>query len=396
VTPQPPPSHDWLDRLRALRDPAGTLLSVIVTVPPDPTALRTFPAQLDRVLATARLPGVSNGTGQRARAAMGHIRQAGAGRARDWFGRTIALVASAEGLLEEVRLPCPVPDRAVFGRRPYLRLPLQAAQRCRPHLVVVLDRRSSWLFEISAETVQQVRQIDDEGARAHAYGGWYGLDEYRARHHADELVKRHYAATVAAVGRRAPADRVPLVLGGHRDGVAEFLASLPPAMRSRVAGTFVIDPHTMTPDQVRTRAAAVLAEREVERQQQLALGLAEWEATGLAVQGVAASADAVGSSLAELLVVRGEAMVAGWACTRCSGLAATSGECRRCSAPSRPVVDLVDEMVATTLDQGGKVDLGTAEHVTAGVAVRLRHRVSEPPAPESQPQEAGEPSTVGR
>lgn len=43
-----------LDRMHRHSDPAGALLSVFVTVPPDPTALRESPARLDGVMA----PGV--------------------------------------------------------------------------------------------------------------------------------------------------------------------------------------------------------------------------------------------------------------------------------------------------------------------------------------------------
>lgn len=48
-------------------------------------------------------------------------------------------------------------------------------------------------------------------------------------------------------------------------------------------------------------------------------------------------------------------------------------ECRNCRVLVHPVVDVIDEMVARMLDTGGKIDLGSREHVGFSVAARLRH-----------------------
>jgi Bacterial archaeo-eukaryotic release factor family 10 len=239
-----------LDRIRRHSDPSGALLSVFVTVPPDPAALRELPARLASVMATARMPEVDHATRRRARAALLRVREAGTVRGRDWFGHSMAIVASADaGVLEEMRLPCTVPDRAVFGRRAYVRLPLRSFQQCRPYAVVVVDRRRAWLFDIAGRTVHPVRRLDDEGLRDRSHAGWHGLDEYGVRRHAAELARRHYQATAAALAQLGVNGRA-VVVGGHGDGVAEFLASLPPPLRDTVVGTFAIDPHTMTPGEV--------------------------------------------------------------------------------------------------------------------------------------------------
>jgi hypothetical protein len=243
------------DELRRVWDPTGALLSVTITVSPDPTALREFPAKLNHMLAVARPVGPVQGGERRAEAARAAVRQAGATKAKDWFGRTMAIVASADGgVLRQVRLPCAVPDLAVFGRRPYLRSLVRANQACRPYSVVVLDRRHAWLFDVSGETVHQVRRLEGEGVRAHSFAGWHGLEELRAQHHRTELARRHFHTTAAALERLVQPHGRPLVVGGHKGGVAEFVASLSEPMRARVAGSFTIDPHTMTPNDVRVRA----------------------------------------------------------------------------------------------------------------------------------------------
>ena len=360
-----------LNHLRRHSDPSGALLSVFVTVPPDPTVLRELPARLDGVLATARMPEADDATRRRARAALARVHEAGAIRGRDWFGQTMAIVASADaGVLEAIRVPCSVPDRALFGRRAHVRLPLRAFQQCRPYVVVVIDRRQAWLFEVGGRTVRPVRRIDDEGVRDRSHAGWHGLEEYGVRHRAAELARRHYDATATALAQFDVKAR-PVVVGGHSDGVAEFLSALSPPLRDNVAGTFAIDPHTMTPDDVRAHAQSVMADREAERQRRLAADLAEWEAAGLAVSGVELCADVVSRSGADLLVVRGDERVTGRVCDRCGALSAHAIPCRACGAPTGPVPDVVDEMVARMLDAGGQVDLGGDEYVGPSVNVRL-------------------------
>ncbi len=362
-----------VDRLRRLWDPTGCLLSVFITIPPDPAALRELPARLDRLLATARLAGVDPGGGRRVRAARVAVRERGAAQAREWFGRSVALVASGDGVvLEEMRLPCAVPDRAVFGRRAYLRPLLRVRQACRPYAAVVIDRRQALLFEISGDAIHRVRSLEGESARGRTHAGWYGLEEYRDRHHQAELAHRHYEATAAAIERHAPGNGHSLVVGGHKDGVEEFLASMPVPLRDRVAGTFVVDPHTMTPHVVHVRAAEVMAEWETARRRRMADHLAAWEAAGLAVSGVEPSAEMIGKSLVDLLVVRGDEPVPGSVCDRCGGLATEPFRCPTCQTVAHPVVDVIDEMVARVLDTGGVVDLGGSENALS-VAARLRH-----------------------
>ncbi|HEX5997136.1 MAG TPA: hypothetical protein VFY84_18515 [Jiangellales bacterium] len=363
-----------LNRLRTHREPGGALLSVVISVPRDPAELRELPARLDQ-LAAAALPAVESGAaGRRDRhRAVAHVVQAGRTHARDWFGRTMALVAAADGIVDQVRLPCVVPDRATFGRRAYLRLVLQSFQQCRPYVVVVLDRRQSWLFEFSGNEVHHARRLEGEGPRAHRHAGWYGLEEHRARNHAHELAWRHYGSTIAALEKLSTPRRRAIVVGGHADGIAEFLSVLDPAVRDKIVGTFPIDPHTMTPHGVRARAEIAMTRHDAARRRQMADDLAKWEAAGIAVRGLEASARAVSESQAGLLVVRGNQMVPGWICKRCEALITRDATCPHGDAPSDQVPDLIDEMVARVLDDRGVVDIGPDESGGLSVAARL-HR----------------------
>jgi hypothetical protein len=79
----------------------------------------------------------------------------------------------------------------------------------------------------------------------------------------------------------------------------------------------------------------------------------------------------VSKSGADLLVVRGDEQVPGWVCDRCGAMSTHGTQCRTCGASTRPVPDIVDEMVARMLDARAKVDLGSDEHLGFSVNVRL-------------------------
>ncbi len=362
-----------LERLRRHHDPTGTMLTVYVTVPPDRSALRELSARLDAILDAATLVPPGAEAGRRARAARRRVHEAARSNARAWFGHSMALVATADhGLVEEIRLPGWAPDRAVFNRRPFVRPLLRAFQRGRPYIVVVVDRHQARLFEVDATRVRPAGTVDSAAVRDPSHAGWYGLEEYRTRHHAAELAHRHYAAIAAALEQLSRYRRRPIVVGGHREGVTEFLASATRDLRSRVAGSFVVDVHMLSPDDVRAHGDVAMATWEGERQRRRAADIGDWEASGVGVTGVASVAEAVAKHQVDLLVVSGDDMVPGTVCDDCAAIAPHHTGCPYCGRPAHPVADVIDEMVDRVLGCGGRVEIIDDRYLRAPVAARLR------------------------
>jgi hypothetical protein len=179
--------------------------------------------------------------------------------AREWMGHTAAVFSSHEaGLAATLAVPCLLPGRGVLAVRPHVRSLLVALQRCPVFQVVVADRQHAWLFQVTGDRIDAEAQPAAPGVRDHRFGGWYGLESYRVNDRVTELAHRHYRDTAALLERPAWAGALPLVVGGHEDSIPAFLAALPAGARDRFAGSFVVDPHTMTRARVRALAAPVI------------------------------------------------------------------------------------------------------------------------------------------
>jgi peptide subunit release factor 1 (eRF1) len=299
--------------------------------------------------------------------------------ARDWLGHGVAILrSSALCLDEQVVVGCPVPNRAVVGRHPYIRPLLSALHQAAPYFVAVVDRRRAWVFRVEGNDIQPVTAFEGSGLRDPSYAGWAGREEYRVRHRAAELARRHYRSTATYLGPLLNADESDLVVGGHETSIVEFVELLPEPIRRHLAGTFVVDPHAMAAPEVRTRSAHARSARRSERERELRRDIGDREAGGQAVSGVVRCADAVNRSLADLLIVGGDETVPGFVCDTCGNLSVEGASCPVCGGRFRAVPDVVDELVARVVHEHGQVEFVGRDEDNSGpwVAARLRRGLS--------------------
>ncbi len=218
-----------------------------------------------------------------------------------------------------------------------------------------------------------------EPVRSRRFGGWYGLESYRINERVIELAHSHLHATVTLLERAMrPGWPEPLVLGGHAETVSRFAKMLPTGLRDKVAGTFVVDPHTMTPARVRDLARPVIAnwvrEREDRLVGELRAGQLPGAAPPLTVTGLPGCLAAVNARAVALLVVPAGGVLGGYACERCGTLSATGADCSCPDGRPRWVPDLLEEMVVRTISEGGTVE--AVADPPGEVAARLRFPVS--------------------
>jgi len=345
-----------VQKLLAIHAAEPSVLSLYLWVPVDVSALPGLPARADQLLEVA----AEGMGGQQALKARSAERQTALGlleaHAREWMGHTAAVFASHEaGLATTLALPCVLPDRAVLAARPHVRPLLVALQRCPAFQVVVTDRQHAWLFQITGDRIDTEAQPAAPGVRDHKFGGWYGLESYRVNDRVAELAHRHYRDTAAMLERPARAGALPLVVGGHEDSVPAFLATLPAGVRDRFAGSFVVDPHTMTPARVRALAAPVIESWVNRREQQLVGQITSEPPGGLAATGVNACLPAVNRRAVAVLVVPVGGLIPGFACESCGMLGSEPGACPHGPPAVRPVPDLLEEMAVAVREDGGEV-----------------------------------------
>ena len=360
-------SEAEVQKLRAIHARGLSVLSLYVWVPVDLSALRELPARADELLAVA----AAGMGGQRAAGERRTVREMLQVHAREWMGYTTAIFACGEvGLAEAFPLPCRVPDRAVFAVRPHVRPLLVALQRCPEYQVAVVNRQHAWIFQIAGSRVDTLAQSAAPGVRSRGFGGWHGLESYRISERITQLARHHYHDTVAILSQVMRGSGRPLVVGGHRDTIPAFLGVLPSDARERFIGSFVVDPHAMTPARVRELSAPVVADWVSQREQRLVTQILQETPGRLAVAGMSPCLAAVNQHAVAVLVVPVGGLIPGFACQACGTLASTPGRCLHQPPAVHPVPDLLEEMTAATLDDGGEV--AAVQDPPAGVAARLR------------------------
>ncbi len=360
-------------KLLSVRAAEPSVLSLYQWVPLDPAEWRGLPARADELLALAARGRPDDPGAIRVRDEdRQQVRILLETRARDWPGHTVAIFACAElGLLEAMPLPCRLQDRAVLATRPHVRPLLAALQRCPAYRVAVVNRRHAWLFAVAGEQISAAAQPAAEGVRSPGFGGWYGLESYRINDRIIELARHHYHDTAAVLehAMRASPQEL-LVVGGHEDAIPEFLAVLPADVRERIAGSFAVDPHTMTPARVRELSGRVIEHWVSQREQRLVTQILQEPPDGLTATGLVRCLAAVNEHAVQLLLVPEGGLIPGFACELCGALSSTGTGCPDGVEASQPVPDLIEEMAVQTLDEGGQVEAVRAP--PAGIAARLR------------------------
>jgi peptide chain release factor subunit 1 len=247
-------------------------------------------------------------------------------------------------------------------------------QRCPDYRVAIADREHARVLSVSSGRVETVATQVDRGPRSSGFGGWYGLQAHRIQRRIIELGRHHYRDTAAILERAAGREHMPLVIGGHHDSIAGLLRALPPAAREAFAGSFHADPHTLTGARVRELAGPVIGRWVARRERELAEEVLAGPPGQLAAIGLPACLAAIGRGAVDRLLVPDDGMIAGFACDRCGALSAGRGECPDCGAATRPVPDLLEEMVQRTLDDDGRVTV--VRDAPFSVAAQLRFPVT--------------------
>ncbi|HEY7362068.1 MAG TPA: hypothetical protein VH642_14715 [Streptosporangiaceae bacterium] len=367
-------SRAEVDKLLSVRADGPSVLSLYLWVPLDPAALRGLPARADELFALAArggpgTPGVIRVQAGDRRAVRGLL----AAHARDWLGHTVAIFACGQlGLADALPLPCRLQERAVLATRPHVRPLLLAIQRCPAYRAAVVDRRHAWLFHITGEHIESTALPPAPGLRSHGFSGWYGLQAYRVNERIIELTRQHYHDTAALLEHAARATGPePLVIGGHQSSIAQFLAALPARLRDDFAGSFVADPHTLTPAKARDLAGRVIQNWLDQRDQHLLTQILQEPPDGLTAAGLSACLAAASQHAIQLLLVPGGGLIPGYACQHCGTLSSTGDACPHGTAALLAVPDLLEELAVTTLSDGGQVQ--TLHDPPAGICARLRY-----------------------
>jgi peptide chain release factor subunit 1 len=193
-------------------------------------------------------------------------------------------------LFEVIRLPRPVPSRAVVDDSPFIE-PLAELAGVRSWLVVLVNRQIGRMLRGDGQSLEELDVIVDDVHGQHKQGGW---SQARYQRSVDEDVQDHLRNVAQAVFvhfKRSPFDH--LLLGGPSETLSDFESKLHAYLTERIAGRVDVDVENTTPDDVRQAVAAKIAEfergREREALDQLREGVARGGRGAAGLEGVLAA-----------------------------------------------------------------------------------------------------------
>jgi peptide chain release factor subunit 1 len=381
---------ETVDRLIRFDGGGLPVMSLYVGVPEDAGARRAVGSQVSSLLHAIRPLAEDKSIEREARMSV----RADIERLEDpdehaqWPPGTVAVFAChGAGLFETVSLPRQIRERAVVDATPWLRPMLAVLDEYHRACVAVVDKESARFWDLYLGELRELDGLRDEALRKPDFAGWGGFAEHGVRNRGEELEKRHYRRVADFLdGLFRTGRHELLVIGGHREEAPGFIDSLPRDLRHRVAGTFALDPHTATPEDIRRSAQEVVDayERDEERRW-VAETLDKARSGGLGAVGLESCLWAGSLGAVQALLVQDGAIAEGVVCEQSHWLGTEGETCPVCGRPTRPTPDVIDELAEAVIDHGGAVEhvLAETELKEHGVAAELRFPL--PPQPDPAP-----------
>jgi peptide chain release factor subunit 1 len=350
---------DAMARLTEFESPDAPVVSLYWDVPADPGQIKAGVASLKDLAKTVREHAMGDGVSHEASASL----RADADRIADLeglvaalHGRTLALfLCHHQGLEQAVVLPGGVAEMVEIDARPFIRPLVEVKQEAHRYAVVVVDREHGTLFDFYLGELVAVERQDGRALRNPNYAP--NDSEYGVHHKEEELLKRHYRETAAALAAFVQEKGIDLVVvGGHQESVPGFLDALPKDLREMVVGTFALDRDAMTPGLIREAAQRAVDEYERrEEEELLSQALDAAAAGGRGAVGLEWCLLATNERAVDCLLVDAGATAPGRVCDRCGWLGTGGDTCPVDGNATRAVPDVINEMVRQVVDSSGRV-----------------------------------------
>src|SRR3954469_11014929 len=218
-------------------------------------------------------------------------------------------------LFEVIRLPRPIPSRAVIDDSPFIE-PLAGLIGLGSWFTVLVNRQTGRMFLGDRERIDEIDVVTDNVHGQHKQGGW---SQARYQRSVDEDVQdhlRHVAEAAFVHFKRAPFDN--LLLGGPHETVADFESKLHAYLQERVVGRVDVDVENTSADEVQRAAAAKIAEHERKREREALDRLQEGISTGgRGAAGLEGVLEALNERRVEMLLLDPGYQASGCTCPQC-------------------------------------------------------------------------------
>jgi peptide chain release factor subunit 1 len=291
---------------------------------------------------------------------------------REVSSRGVVVFSSrALGIWEVFFLPCPVRDLLILDYSAYIRPFISILNEYRRICTLLVDRTRARIFEIFMGEIEEQSEIYDEVPAKVREAGWYGLSEKRIQRHIEDHLYRHLKGVVDRTLIHFREKRFDwLLLGGHPEILSEMEKSLHSFLKQKLRRTFRAD---ITIHQKDVLNKTIELEREIKKEEDRVLvsRLANsLKPGGLGVSGIHETLSSLYEGRVHTLLVEEEFIQEGSYCNQCGFMGLKVGACPACKEMMVYVPDIVDEAVASAIDQGCEVF-----HIAPGCGLRELGRI---------------------
>ncbi len=263
---------------------------------------------------------------------------------------------AAQNIWEVFFLKQPVRDLLVLDSSAYVRPLVSTLNKYRRVCTLLIDRTRARVFEVfMGEIEEQSETLSDVPSKVRE-GGWYGLSEKRIERHVEQHLHDYLKKVMDKAFlyfREKGFDW--LLLGGQSEILPIVENALHPYLRERLKRTFRMDIDA-SPREVLNKILELEQEIKKEEDCDLVSRLQNsLKPRGLGISGIHETLSNLYEKNVYTLLVEEGFSQEGASCMHCGFMGLRTGLCPICRQAMVPVPDIVDEAVATAINQNSEV-----------------------------------------
>lgn len=275
-------------------------------------------------------------------------------------GRAKAVFACAsKNLWKEYDVPARVfPSTSLlmnsrFHLRPLAMLGDSVQKTC----ACLVDRNKARFFEIEGENIYEQESLVGELSRPRT-DGFEGYDAGHVERRSGQEANHHFKRVAERLLERYGSDKCEaIVIGCRDDSWSAIERHLHPYVKQRLAGHFVVDPATASPDEVRQQSAKVLQQhREKHRRELLSEVLDEARANNHGALGLRRVLRSLEQGEIQTLLIGDGFIAEGVECPNCGHIDMRMvSKCAVCGQETHDIDDLCDALIGRALRSGVEI-----------------------------------------
>jgi len=264
----------------------------------------------------------------------------------------VVFSCNAQKIFEVFRLAHPVRDILAVNHTAHIGPLISILNQYKRVCTLLIDRTRARVFETFMGEIEEQSEIYTHVPSKVREAGWHGLSEKRIEGHINDYLHTHLkevAEQTIIHFRERGFDW--FLIGGQPEILTEIEGTLHSFLKQKLKGTFrmSLDSH---PKEVLNKTLELGREIKKEEDQVLVSRLTNaLKSTGLGVSGIHETLSCLCKKNAYMIMLEEGFSEEGVYCFKCGFMGLKESLCPICQKPITPVPNIVDEAVASAIDQ---------------------------------------------